>query len=93
MIDSYNDPNNWVQVNLYRVPVYGLLSLPSDKGNLAFGEILTNGRLETLVTEDSNILKFFKQLTKPLAIKAKNVEEHEDKDIISLFDEEPDPKK
>ena len=41
----------------------------------------------------SNILNFFKQLTKPLAIKAKNVEEHEDKDIISLFDEDPDPKK
>lgn len=37
MIDSYNDPNNWVQVNLYRVPVHGILSLPSEKGNLAFG--------------------------------------------------------
>jgi hypothetical protein len=49
--------------------------------------VLENGRLQAQATETSNILRLFKQSNKPLAIKAKNVEEHEDKELISLFDE------
>ena len=55
-------------------------------------QYLTNGRLQTHVTQDSNILKFFKHSSKPLAIKHKNVEEEEEKQLRGLFDEDPYPK-
>ena len=64
-----------MEVTLSRVPFFGVESLPNGKGNSIFDAHLINGRLETLVTDNSNILKFFKQSCKPLAIKAKNVEE------------------
>lgn len=66
-------------------------SSPTGTGNSTFDKYLSNGRLETPVTEDSNILKFFKQASKPLAIKGQPLEEPEDKEIVSLFDENPYP--
>ena len=92
-IGTMEDTLKQVKINFYRVPVFAVESLPNTKGNSAFDHFLENGRLQTQATEESNILRFFKQSSKPLAIKAKNVEEHEDKEIISLFDEEPYPKK
>jgi hypothetical protein len=60
---------------VYNVPVHGILSLPNGNSNASFEKYLTNGRLETQVTADSNILRYFKQNNKPLAIKPKNAEE------------------
>jgi hypothetical protein len=91
--DTFEDPLGQVQVNIYRVPFFGVESLPNGRGNANFDAHLINGRLETLATDNSNVLRFFKQSCKPLAIKAKNVEEAEEKELISLFDEEPFPKK
>ena len=92
-VGTMEDALKQARVDFFRVPVFAVESLPNGKGNSAFDKFLENGRLQTQATEDSNILRFFKQSSKPLAIKAKNVEEHEDKEIISLFDEEPYPKK
>ncbi len=74
--EFFNDPLKQVEINIYRVPVFGIESLPNGKGNSSVDHVLENGRLQTQVTETSNILKLFKQSNKPLAIKAKNVEEH-----------------
>lgn len=92
-VGTMEDALKQARVDFFRVPVFAVESLPNGNGNSALDRFLENGRLQTLATEDSNILRFFKQCSKPLAIKAKNVEEHEDKEIISLFDEEPYPKK
>ena len=72
----FSDPLNQVEINIYRVPVFAIESLPNGKGNSSVDHVLENGRLQAQATETSNILKLFKQSNKPLAIKAKNVEEH-----------------
>ena len=79
LIEKITIPDIDAHVNIYSVPVYVAESVPNGNGNNTFDEFLTNGRLEKQVTEDSNILKFFKQCQKPLAIKGKPVEEPEDK--------------
>jgi hypothetical protein len=50
LTESFTDPLKQVQVNIYRVPVFGVESLPNGKGNVCFDAFLTNGRLETQVT-------------------------------------------
>ncbi len=50
-------------------------------------EWLDHGRLSKQVTKESSILCLFKEYSKPLAIKQQGVEEAEDKDIESLFDD------
>lgn len=79
LISKINSPCEDVYINIYSVPVYVVESFPTGIGNATFDTVLTNYRLEKLATENSNILKFFKQSSKPLAIKGKPVEEPEDK--------------
>jgi hypothetical protein len=74
LVKSLTDEFGRVEVNIYNVPVHGIFSLPNGNSNAAFEKYLTNGRLETQVTTDSNILRYFKQNNKPLAIKPKSVE-------------------
>ena len=75
LIESFEDEKKEVTVNVYRVPAFVIESVPSKTGNEAFDEHLTNGRLEAYPTPSSNILKFFKHSSKPLAIKANKEED------------------
>jgi len=86
LIETITSSEGDAYVNIYSVPVWVAPSRPNGCGNDIFDAHLKNGRLEKKVTADSNILKFFKQSSKALAIKAKAVEENEDKEIVSLFD-------
>lgn len=80
------DSTDSIDLFIYNVPVFAMPSRPTGTGNLSLDDYLKNGRLETKVTPDSNILKIIRQNSKPLAIKGRNVEEAEDKEITSLFD-------
>jgi hypothetical protein len=63
-----------------------LKSEPTGFGNKALDDYLEHGRFNKQVTKESNILCLFKEYSKPLALK-QAVEESEDKEIESLFDD------
>ena len=83
--------NGDVEVVVSNVECYMVNSQPTGFGNKTFDEYLEHGRLNKRVTKDSNILCFFKEFNKPLAIK-QAVEEDEEKALESLFDDCVDPR-
>ena len=70
LVETITNPEGDALVNIYSVPVWVAPSRPNGSGNDTFDKHLKNGRLEKKVTPDSNILRFFKQSSKALAIKA-----------------------
>jgi hypothetical protein len=82
-----------IEVVISNVECFMVKSEPTGFGNRVLDEWLEHGRLSKQVTKESNILCLFKEYLKPLAIKQQGVEEAEDKDIQSLFDDCVDPKK
>lgn len=75
-----------IEVVISNVECHMLKSEPTGFGNRALDDYLEHGRLNKQVTKDSNILCLFKEYSKPLALK-QGVEEAEDKEIESLFDD------
>jgi hypothetical protein len=74
LVETIMNSEGDAHVNIYSVPVWVAPSRPNGCGNDTFDAHLKNGRLEKKVTLESNILKFFKQSSKALAIKAQPVE-------------------
>ena len=47
--------------------------------------------IDKKVSEDSTLLRMIRKPNKGIALKMKPVEEAEDKELVSLFDDYPDP--
>lgn len=74
---------------MYYLPAYVVRSQPTGTSNEAFGNVLVSNKLEKKVTGDSEILKFFKVAKKQVG--KVSVVENEEKELMSLFDEDPYP--
>lgn len=69
VVDRFVSKDQAIEVVVSNVETYVVKSKPTGTGNETLDCFLVNGRLAKKVTKDSNILKLFKEFSKPLAIK------------------------
>lgn len=69
IVDRFSSQDGSVELVISNVETYTIKSQPTGHGNAALDQYLDNGRFTKKVTKNSNILCFFKEFSKPLAIK------------------------
>ena len=80
-----------VEVIVVEINAYCIESQPTGSGNASIDKYLDGSLVEKKISEDSTLLCLIRKPNKGIALKMKSVEEAEDKEIVSLFDDYPDP--
>ena len=80
-----------VEVLVVEINAYCLESQPTGSGNASIDKYMDGSLVDKKISEDSTLLYLIKKPNKGIALKMKAVEEAEDKELVSLFDDYPDP--